>query len=45
MLAIGQLPINILGEVDYSIIHPDDKPGSRWDVRVYITAVILTFVF
>lgn len=45
MVAIGPLPINIHGEVDYSIIHPDDKPGSRWDVRIYITAVIPAFVF
>jgi len=45
MVAIGQLPVNIHGEVDYSVIHPDDRPGSRWDARLYITAVIPTFVF
>jgi len=45
MVAIGQLPINIHAEVDYSVIHPDDKPGSRWDARIYITAVIPTFIF
>ena len=45
MVSIGGLPVNIHGEVDYSIIHPDDKPGSRWDARLYITLVIPTFVF
>jgi hypothetical protein len=45
MVALGPLPLNIHGEVDYSVLHPDDKPGSRWDVRLYITAVIPTFVF
>lgn len=45
MVSIGQLPVNIHGEVDYAVIHPDDKPASRWDFRVYITAVLPTFVF
>jgi hypothetical protein len=45
MFEIGKLPINVSGEVEYSVIHPDDKPGSRWDVRLYITAVIPTFIF
>jgi len=45
MFEIGRLPVNIHGEVDYSVIHPDDKPGSRWDVRLYITAVIPAFIF
>jgi hypothetical protein len=45
MVNIGTLPVNIHGEVDYSVMHADDKPGSRWDVRIYITAVIPTFVF
>jgi hypothetical protein len=45
MVSIGPLPVNVHAEVDYSVIRPDDKPGGRWDVRVYITAVIPTFVF
>ena len=45
MLNIGPLPINIDGEVDYAVIHPSDKVGSRWNVRLYITAVIPVFVF
>jgi hypothetical protein len=45
MVSIGPLPVNIHAEVDYSVIHPDDKPASRWDFRIYITAVIPTFVF
>lgn len=45
MVSIGGLPVNIHGEVDYSVIRPGDKPGSRWNGRIYITAVIPTFVF
>jgi hypothetical protein len=45
MVTIGPLPVNIHGEVDYAVSRPDDKPGSRWDARVYITAVIPTFAF
>ncbi len=45
MVNIGPLPVNVHGEVEYSVIHPGDKPGSRWNARVYITAVIPTYVF
>ena len=45
MVSIGPLPVNIDGEVDYAVIHPSDKVGSRWNVRIYITAVIPVFVF
>jgi hypothetical protein len=45
MINIGPLPINIDGEVFYSVIRPGDKPGSRWNVRLYFVAVIPTFVF
>ena len=45
MFEIGPLPVNVHVEVDYSVIHPDDKPGSRWDARLYLTAVIPAFVF
>ena len=30
---IGQLPVNMGLEVDYSVIHSSDLPGSRWDIR------------
>jgi len=45
MIQIGQLPVNIHFEADYSVIHPDDKVGSRWDFRVYFIPVIPTFMF
>jgi len=45
MINIGPLPVNISGEVDYSVIHPGDKAGSRWNARIYVTAVMPTFVF
>lgn len=45
MTEIGKLPVHVHFEVDYSILHPDDGPGSRWDFRVYITPVIPTFMF
>ncbi|MGE5362249.1 MAG: hypothetical protein ACM3NQ_24795 [Bacteroidales bacterium] len=45
MVNIGPLPVNIDGEVEYAVIHPGDKPGSRWNVRLYFVAVIPTFAF
>lgn len=45
MIEIGKLPVNVTFEVNYSIIHPDDKPGTRWDFRFYFTPVIPTFLF
>jgi hypothetical protein len=45
MVAIGKLPLSIQCEIDYSVMHPDDRPGSRWNFRIYITAVIPTFLF
>jgi hypothetical protein len=45
MISIGQLPVHVHFEVDYSVVHPGDGPGSRWDVRVYFVPVIPTFVF
>ena len=45
MIEIGKLPVNITVEVDYSVIHPNDKIGSRWDFRLYFTPVIPTFMF
>jgi len=45
MFEIGKLPVRVDLEVDYSVIHPDDKIGSRWDFRLYFTPVIPTFLF
>ncbi|MGE5838778.1 MAG: hypothetical protein ACM34H_02515, partial [Deltaproteobacteria bacterium] len=45
MFEIGKLPVRVDIEVDYSVIHPDDKIGSRWDFRLYFTPVIPTFLF
>jgi hypothetical protein len=33
LINIGQLPVSIGIEANYSVIHPDDLPGSRWDIR------------
>jgi hypothetical protein len=30
---IGKLPVSIGIEAGYSVIHPRDLPGSRWDIR------------
>lgn len=45
LFEIGRLPVRIQLEVDYSVIHPHDKIGSRWDFRIYFTPVIPTFLF
>ncbi|MGE5345333.1 MAG: hypothetical protein ACM3JH_05195 [Acidithiobacillales bacterium] len=45
MIQLGPLPVEISVEADYSVLHPDDKPGSRWDFRVYFVPVIPTFMF
>lgn len=30
---IGQLPVSLGVEANYSVVHPSDQPGSRWDIR------------
>jgi hypothetical protein len=30
---IGDLPVSIGIEANYSVVHPEDLPGSRWDIR------------
>lgn len=45
LFSLGPLPVRVDIEAEYSVIHPDDKAGSRWDVRVYFTPVIPTFLF
>jgi hypothetical protein len=39
IFTIGQVPLSIGVEVDYSVVHPNDWPGSRWDVRIYLMPV------
>ena len=45
LVQIGMLPVSVMAEADYAVVHPGDKPGSRWDFRVYFIAVIPTFMF
>ncbi len=45
MIEIGKLPVNVTVEINYSVIHPTDKAGTRWDFRFYFTPVIPTFMF
>jgi len=45
MTQVGKLPVRVFVEVDYSVIHPDDKPGGRWDLRLYFVPVIPKFMF
>jgi hypothetical protein len=33
LLNIGPLPVSVGIEANYSVIHPDDLPGSIWDIR------------
>ena len=44
MFEIGQLPVFIQLEADYSVVHPRDRIGSRWDFRLNIIHVIPTSV-
>lgn len=37
---IGKLPVSLGIETYYSVIHPNDSPGSRWGVRVYFMPVV-----
>ncbi|OOV92861.1 hypothetical protein [Pseudomonas sp. MF4836] len=41
----GKLPVRISGEVQYSVLHPDDQIGSRWNFRLSFIPVIPTFMF
>ncbi len=45
MFSLGPLPVRVDIEAEYSLIHPDDKAGSRWNFRVYFTPVIPTYLF
>ncbi|MDB6143543.1 MAG: hypothetical protein JWP80_2587 [Pseudomonas sp.] len=41
----GKLPVRISGEIQYSVIHPDDQISSRWNFRLSFVPVIPTFMF
>ena len=45
LFSLGPLPVQVTIEAEYAVIHPDDKAGSRWDVRIYFTPVIPAFLF
>jgi len=32
----GNVPVRIGAEVHYSVVQPDDVPGSEWDFRIFI---------
>ena len=37
---IGQLPVSLGIEAYYSVIHPNDFPGSRWGFRIYLMPIV-----
>ncbi len=37
---IGKLPASLGVEVQYSVVHPNDWPGSRWDLRIYLMPLL-----
>ena len=45
MFEIAQLPVFIQVGVEYSVIHPEDRIGSRWAFRLNLIPVIPTFLF
>jgi hypothetical protein len=45
LFSIGLLPVQVYIEAEYAVIHPDDRAGSRWDLRLYLTPVLPTFLF
>jgi len=45
MFEIGQLPVFLQLGVEYSVIHPEDRIGSRWAFRFNFIPVIPTFLF
>ncbi len=45
MFEIAKLPVRVQLEAEYSVIHPKDKIGSRWDFRLSVIPVIPTFLF
>ena len=38
IMKIGKLPVRIGAEVHYSMLHPDDLVGSRWNFRLFSIA-------
>jgi hypothetical protein len=40
LLSIGPLPVSLGIEAGYSVIHPSDLPGSRWDIRFTVMPLL-----
>lgn len=40
LLNVGKLPVSLGIEVNYSVVHPRDLPGSRWDIRVTLIPLL-----
>lgn len=40
LFSIGKLPVSMGIEGGYSVIHPDDLPGSRWYLRFTLTPLL-----
>jgi len=40
VINIGKLPVSIGIEAGYSVIHPSDLPGSRWDIRITVMPLL-----
>jgi hypothetical protein len=38
--SISQLPVSLGIEAHYSVVHPNDSPGPRWDVRIYFMPLV-----
>ena len=36
IFTIAHLPVSMGIEFTYPVIHPDDWPGTRWDIRIYL---------
>jgi len=42
---IGGLPVRIGAEVHYSVLHPDDVVGSRWNFRLFFIPAVPSALF
>jgi hypothetical protein len=41
----GKVPVRIGAEVHYSVIQPDDVPGTEWDFRFYVIPAVPSALF
>ena len=42
---IGKVPVRFGVEAHYSVIQPDDVPGSKWDFRFYVIPAVPSALF